>query len=224
MLASSGTGGMEGIGVEFPVSRRQGACVSMVGSSVNGGAKICKAFGVQVTEMKGRVGHAQSIPKAVADALKKPILRSRPCMSKPVRPRPAVSHDVKALGEIVKGYEEYDFGRRRDYRARSVLDIKTDAWGLDVVITGSQKALMLPPGLGLRASVSEKAWRLADKAKNAAFYFNFKRERENQAEEHDRLYAGRVPHSRPERSDEHSEGRGARSRLCPSCDVGDGDA
>ena len=38
---------------------------------------------------------------------------------------------------------------------------------------------MLPPGLAF-ASVSEKAWRLADKAKNAAFYFNFKRERENQ--------------------------------------------
>jgi aspartate aminotransferase-like enzyme len=46
-------------------------------------------------------------------------------------------------------------------------------------VTGSQKALMLPPGLAF-ASVSDKAWQLADKAKNGAFYFNFKRERENQ--------------------------------------------
>jgi len=37
--------------------------------------------------------------------------------------------------------------------------------------------LMLPPGLAF-VSVSEKAWRLAEKAKNAAFYFNFKKERE----------------------------------------------
>ena len=107
--------------------------------------------------------------------------------------------------------------------ALGVLDLKTDAWGLDVVITGSQKALMLPPGLAF-ASVSEKAWRLADKAKNAAFYFNFKRERENQQKSHDRLYAGRVAHSGSQRSDEHVEGRGVGSRLRPPCDVGDGDA
>ena len=42
--------------------------------------------------------------------------------------------------------------------------------------------------------MSEKAWRLADKAKNAAFYFNFKRERENQQKKHHRLYAGGLPH------------------------------
>jgi aspartate aminotransferase-like enzyme len=63
--------------------------------------------------------------------------------------------------------------------ALGVLDLKTDAWGLDVVVTGSQKALMLPPGLAF-VSASEKAWRLADKAKNAAFYFNLKKERDSQ--------------------------------------------
>ncbi|MGQ0810141.1 MAG: pyridoxal-phosphate-dependent aminotransferase family protein, partial [Nitrospiraceae bacterium] len=52
-------------------------------------------------------------------------------------------------------------------------------WGIDVVVTGSQKALMLPPGLAF-VSVSEKAWHMADKAKNGAFYFNFKKERESQ--------------------------------------------
>jgi aspartate aminotransferase-like enzyme len=53
-------------------------------------------------------------------------------------------------------------------------------WGIDVVITGSQKALMLPPGLAF-VSVSEKAWQLAEKAKNGAFYFNFKKERDSQS-------------------------------------------
>jgi len=89
-----------------------------------------------------------------------------------------VSHDVKALGEIVKAHDQTILVVDA-ITALGVFDIKTDAWGLDVVITGSQKALMLPPGLAF-VSVSEKAWGHADKAKNAAFYFNFKKERENQ--------------------------------------------
>ena len=62
--------------------------------------------------------------------------------------------------------------------ALGVFDIKTDEWGVDVVVTGSQKALMLPPGLAF-VSVSDKAWKLAEKAKNTTFYFNFKKEHEN---------------------------------------------
>lgn len=62
--------------------------------------------------------------------------------------------------------------------ALGVLDIRTDAWGIDVVVTGSQKALMLPPGLAF-VSISEKAWALADKANNV-FYYNFKKEAESQ--------------------------------------------
>ena len=54
-----------------------------------------------------------------------------------------------------------------------------DGWGVDVTVSCSQKGLMLPPGLAF-VSVSEKAWAHAEKAKNAAFYFNFKKERENQ--------------------------------------------
>ena len=89
-----------------------------------------------------------------------------------------VAHDVKALADIVKNYEDTILVVDA-ITALGVLDLKTDAWGLDVVVTGSQKALMLPPGLAF-ASVSSKAWRLAEKAKNATFYFNFKRERDNQ--------------------------------------------
>jgi aspartate aminotransferase-like enzyme len=48
------------------------------------------------------------------------------------------------------------------------------------VVSGSQKAFMLPPGLAF-VGVSQKAWALADRAKNSKFYFNFKKEREAQA-------------------------------------------
>jgi aspartate aminotransferase-like enzyme len=175
MLAASGTGGMEGSVSNFLSPGDKALCI-------NGGkfgerwGKICKMFGVQVTELKVEWGHAVN-PQVVADALKKdPSIKAVYVQASETST--GVSHDVKTLGEIVKAHDQTILVVDA-ITALGVFDIKTDAWGLDVVITGSQKALMLPPGLAF-VSVSDKAWALADKAKNAAFYFNFKKERENQ--------------------------------------------
>jgi aspartate aminotransferase-like enzyme len=149
---------------------------------VNGGkfgerwGKICKSFGVQATEIKVEWGHAVN-PQQVADALKSDS-SIKAVYVQASETSTGVSHDVKSLGEIVKRHENTILVVDA-ITALGVFDIKTDAWGLDVVITGSQKALMLPPGMAF-VSVSDKAWAMADKAKNAAFYFNFKKERENQ--------------------------------------------
>jgi len=175
MLAASGTGGMEGSVSNFLSPGDKALCI-------NGGkfgerwGKICKTFGVQVTELKVEWGHAVN-PQLVAEALKKdPAIKAVYVQASETST--GVSHDVKALGEIVKGHDQTILVVDA-ITALGVFDIKTDAWGLDVVITGSQKALMLPPGLAF-VSVSEKAWAHAEKAKNAAFYFNFKKERESQ--------------------------------------------
>ncbi len=56
------------------------------------------------------------------------------------------------------------------------LDI--DGWGLDVVIGGSQKAFMIPPGLAF-LSVSPKAWKLAETATLPHYYFNLKKEKKS---------------------------------------------
>lgn len=61
----------------------------------------------------------------------------------------------------------------------SPLDI--DAWELDVVIGGSQKAVMMPPGLAF-LSVSERAWKAMETARTPRFYFDLRRERKSQAE------------------------------------------
>jgi aspartate aminotransferase-like enzyme len=87
-----------------------------------------------------------------------------------------VNHDVKALAGIVKKTDALFV-----VDAISALvahDIRTDEWGIDVLVGGSQKGLMLPPGLAF-VSVSDKAWKMADAAKTPKFYFNFKKEREN---------------------------------------------
>ncbi|WP_455370243.1 pyridoxal-phosphate-dependent aminotransferase family protein [Petrachloros mirabilis] len=176
MLASSGTGGMEASISNFLSPGDKALCI-------NGGkfgerwGKICKAFGVHATEIKVEWGQAVN-PQVIADALKKdPSIKAVYVQASETST--GVSHDVKAIGEIVKGHENTILVVDA-ITALGVFDIKTDVWGLDVVITGSQKALMLPPGMAFM-SVSEKAWALADKAKNAAFYFNLKKERENQA-------------------------------------------
>ncbi len=63
--------------------------------------------------------------------------------------------------------------------ALGVWDISPERDGIDVLVTGSQKALMLPPGLAF-VTLSEKAWKLADKAKSAKYYFDLKKELKNQ--------------------------------------------
>ena len=84
--------------------------------------------------------------------------------------------DIKAIAEIVS-----------KTNAVLVVDaisgllttpLKTDEWNVDVVIGGSQKALMVPPGLAF-ASVSEKAWALVKQSKLPKFYFSWDKAKKN---------------------------------------------
>lgn len=175
ILASSGTGGMEGAVASF-LSPGDKALVVNGGKFGERWVKLCRTFGVQVTEIKVEWGRAVA-PQVVADALKKdPSIKAVYVQASETST--GVAHNTKALAEVVKPYDGTILVVDA-ITALGVFDIKTDAWGLDVVVTGSQKALMLPPGLAF-VSVSDKAWQMADKAKNGAFYFNFKKERESQ--------------------------------------------
>lgn len=176
ILASSGTGGMEGAVSNFLSPGDKALCIN-AGKFGERWVKLCKTFGAQVAEIKVEWGRAVD-PQAVADALKKdPSIKAVYVQASETST--GVAHDVKTLAEIVKSYEGTILVVDA-ITALGVFDIKTDVWGIDVVITGSQKALMLPPGLAF-VSVSEKAWQLAEKAKNGAFYFNFKKERDSQS-------------------------------------------
>ena len=57
------------------------------------------------------------------------------------------------------------------------LPFHTDAWGIDVAVTGAQKAWMIPPGLAMVA-VSPRAWAAAETATMPRFYFDLKRHRD----------------------------------------------
>src|SRR5688572_796366 len=88
-------------------------------------------------------------------------------------------HDVEALARITRGRP----GTLLVVDAISgagAMPLETAAWGVDVVVVGSQKSLALPPGLAF-VSVSGRAWERIESAKSPRFYFDLRRERKNQA-------------------------------------------
>jgi len=174
-LVASGTGAMEGSVSNF-LSPGDKALYVNGGKFGERWGKLCKTFGVHAIEITVEWGESVD-PQAVADALKKdPDIKAVYIQASETST--GVAHDTRAIAEIVRACDETILVVDA-ITALGVFDLKTDEWGIDVLVAGSQKALMLPPGLAF-ASVSDKAWRLADKAKNAAFYFNFKKERDAQ--------------------------------------------
>ena len=83
-----------------------------------------------------------------------------------------ISHDVQAMGRMVATTDAILVVDAITGLGSSILEI--DEWALDVVIGGSQKSLMIPPGLAY-CSVSEKAFRRAETATNPNFYFNLRK-------------------------------------------------
>jgi len=174
IMASSGTGAMEGAISNF---MSPGDKVL----TVNGGkfgerwGKICKSYGVNAIEIKVEWGEAVD-PAIIADHLKKdPSIKGVYVQASETST--GVAHDVQTIAGIVRDYPETILVVDA-ITALGVFDIKPDDWGIDILIAGSQKALMLPPGLAF-ASVSDKAWRMNERATCPRFYFDFKKEREN---------------------------------------------
>jgi aspartate aminotransferase-like enzyme len=88
----------------------------------------------------------------------------------------AVRHDVAAIARLVKETDALLVVDGITGVGTTHFDV--DGWGIDVLIGGSQKAVMIPPGLAY-LSVSEKAWAAMEKSKNPRYYFDLRKERKN---------------------------------------------
>ncbi|MEK7824951.1 MAG: alanine--glyoxylate aminotransferase family protein [Nitrospirota bacterium] len=175
VLVSTGTGAMEA-SVTNILSPGDKALVVNGGKFGERWMKICQAYGVKVEEVKVEWGFAVD-PTRIEAALKNdPSIKAVYIQASETST--GVAHNTRAIAEIVRRYDDTILVVDA-ITGLGVFDLRTDEWGLDIVIAGSQKALMLPPGLAFM-SLSEKAWRLADKSKNQRFYFNLKKERDNQ--------------------------------------------
>ena len=176
ILCSSGTGGMVGSVNNF-FSPGDKALVINAGNFGERWTKICKAYGLDVSEIKIAWGYTVR-PEQVEQALKDdPAIKG--VFVQASETSTGVYHDIEAIAAIVRKYST----TLLVVDAISALvahDLKMDAWGIDVMIGGSQKGLMLPPGLAF-VGVSDKAWKFAESSKCPHFYFNFKKERESLA-------------------------------------------
>ena len=175
ILCSTGTGGMDASVTNF-LSPGDEVLVINGGKFGERWTKICQAYGMKVEELIVEWGYTAKAEQLEAALKKNPKIKA--VFVQANETSTGVYHDVKALAAVVKKTDALFV-----VDAISALvahDIKTDEWGIDIMIGGSQKGVMLPPGLAF-VSVSDKAWKMADTAKTPKFYFNFKKERENLA-------------------------------------------
>lgn len=173
ILSSSGTGGMVGSVNNF-FSPGDKALVINAGNFGERWTKICKAYGLDVREIAIEWGYTVR-PEEIERALRNdPAIKG--VFVQASETSTGVYHDIKAIAEVVRRHE----GTILVVDAISALvahDLKMDEWGIDILIGGSQKGLMLPPGLAF-VGISDKAWKFGETAKCPHFYFNFKKERE----------------------------------------------
>jgi aspartate aminotransferase-like enzyme len=174
-LVASGTGAMES-SVSNLFSPGDKVIVCVAGKFGERWAEIAKAFGLDAVVLQAEYGDTVS-PDRVEKALaENPAARG--VFVQASETSTGAAHDVKAMAAAVRKTDAIFVIDAITGLGTQPLDI--DGWGLDVVIGGSQKAFMIPPGLAF-LSLSPKAWAFAETAKLPRYYFNLKKERKNAA-------------------------------------------
>ncbi|MEA2626876.1 MAG: hypothetical protein QOD06_2921 [Candidatus Binatota bacterium] len=176
VLSSSGTGAMEAAVVNL-LSAGDRVIVVNGGKFGERWTKICATHGVRVEEISVEWGRAVAV-----DAVRKATDEFPDAKALFVQASETSTTAVHPIEEIAR------LTRTRDtllvvdgITAVGVYDVPMDRWGIDVLVTGSQKALMLPPGLAFIA-LSERAWKRAGAQHLPTFYFDLARERKNHAD------------------------------------------
>lgn len=169
IISSSGTGAMEAAVINL-LSNNDTALVVQGGKFGERWTEISQAYGINVDLIDVEWGKSVN-PQEISKRLKSnPQIKA--VFTTLCETSTGVDNDIAAIAAIVK-----ETGAVLVVDAISGLgavDIKTDAWGVDVVVAGSQKGLMLPPGLGF-ISVSSKAWKLVETSKTGRYYLDLRK-------------------------------------------------
>jgi aspartate aminotransferase-like enzyme len=173
MFAASGTGAMDAT-VSNLFSKGDKVIVCSAGKFGERWAEIAKAYGLDanvITMPYGQVVAPGQVEEALArePGAKGVFLQASETST-------GAAHDVQAMGRIVSKTGAIFVVDAITGLGTMPLDI--DGWGLDILIGGSQKAFMVPPGLTF-LSVSPKAWKFADTATLPHYYFNLKKEKKS---------------------------------------------
>jgi len=176
VLAATGSGAMEAAVTNF-FSRGERVLVVRGGKFGERWADIAAAYGVEATCLDVDWGAAVKVEDVKRALDHDPKLRG--VLWQASETSTGVRHPVREIAELCRGRDTLSVVDA--ITALGVFDVQTDAWGLDVVVSGSQKALMLPPGLAF-LTASERAWRASERSDLPRFYFDLARERKPQKE------------------------------------------
>ncbi|MCE5307780.1 MAG: alanine--glyoxylate aminotransferase family protein [Acidobacteriales bacterium] len=172
-FVASGTGAMEAA-VSNLFSRGDKVVVCSAGKFGERWAEMTAAFGLDVTVLKAEYGDAVK-PEQVAAALAADA-SVKGVFVQASETSTGAAHDIEKMGKIVAGTGAILVIDAITGLGTMPLDI--EGWGLDVVVGGSQKAFMIPPGYAF-LTVSPKAWKMAETATLPHYYFDLKKEKKN---------------------------------------------
>lgn len=175
VLVSSGSGGLEAATQNFFTPGDE-VLVCSAGKFGERWVEIMKAWGMKATVLTAPYGDVVK-PEAVEAALAQ-NKNIKGVFVQASETSTGAVHDVKAMGLAVKKTDAIFVVDSITGVGTMPLDV--EGWGLDIIVGGSQKAFMIPPGLAF-VSISPKAWKLAETAKAPHFYFDLKKERKNAA-------------------------------------------
>lgn len=172
-FSASGTGGLEAAIVNLcsPDDVVIAVCTGWFGERF---AAIAEAFGVTTVRVSVPWGQAVD-PEAVRAALRS-TPEARAVLVAQSETSTGARNDVAAIAAFVR--ETPTLMVVDAVSSLGAMELRTDEWGVDVVIAGSQKGLMAPPGLALLA-VSDKAWQAVTHSRLPKFYWGFERMRKN---------------------------------------------
>ena len=174
VLSSSGTGFMEA-SVSNLTSPGDRVLVLTGGKFGERWTALAKAFGCEVDTVTAPYGETISL-----DEVSRKLTPEIHCVYvQATESSTGARHDVESVAKLVRALPDTllvvdaitGLGTTR-------LDV--DAWGIDIIIGGSQKALMIPPGLAYGA-ISERAWQRMERAKSPRYYFDLRKERKSAA-------------------------------------------
>lgn len=174
-LTASGTGTFEAAMINF--TRREDTVLCIGGGKFGERwAEVGRAYGMNVVELAVPWGEAVE-PSVVSQAL----AANPGCTMVTLtasETSTGVMHPVEEIARVVRAESEALFVVD-GITAVGVHRLPMDAWGIDILVTGSQKAFGIPPGLGFLAA-SERAWERNKQADHPRYYFDLAREKKNQ--------------------------------------------
>jgi aspartate aminotransferase-like enzyme len=171
VLASSGTGVMEA-SVSNLTSPGDQVLVLTAGKFGERWAGLAKAFGCNVEVLSAPYGETFSL-----DAIRSKLTDDvRVVFVQATESSTGARHDIQGIAKLVRSHGDNTLLVVDAITGLGTTHLDVDGWGVDVIIGGSQKALMIPPGLAYCA-VSDRAWRRMETTTSPRFYFDLRKER-----------------------------------------------